>query len=322
MTFIVRHLGLGRRPAFLVQSKSPDRQLSLRRTLLTGLFRSKVKCKAEVPVCSSCRKRKVNCRYGPSPTKQVAEPASTATIADENVFSASEPLISGHVSAVRSGIDAGLPSPLSTRDVNEHRRTPDYSSSLTYMDLFSLDPLNENLNVQPSFGWIFDDLPDVGFQTFPEFDEAFPTTPSQHHPNIMPQQSTSAGITEGPDSRIQAHPLSSADDRTAPEDSWPSDWEYSQAQRLILPDIGGPDETVPAANHYSTSPITTSGRLKIIDSIRIPLDRGPWPNVSLTKFPSCDRLDHCVDLFFVHFNKVCFNTHELVVVTDNDSFSQ
>ena len=239
--------------------------------------------------------------------------------------SGSEQTVGSHISAIRSESEVGLPSTLSNRDANEGRYQgrppapmdmspfddigsyiPEQSTLFVHMDLFN--PITEEFYGQSSLGWIFDDLPEVVFPTLPNSPKLGTAAPLPMAIDSELDQATS-GFNDGSGTGALER-SSSHEDGSGPEDPWPAEWHIS-TQRLVLPSLGRLDETVPAAHHFVMLPITSSARLRLLDSIRIPLDRGPWQTVSLVNFPSCERLDHCVDLYFVHFNKVCRTTHKL-----------
>jgi hypothetical protein len=82
------------------------------------------------------------------------------------------------------------------------------------------------------------------------------------------------------------------------------DWIPNPMQRLVLPQLGGSEDELPPASNFTATRIHPAIRAKLLDTIRTPLERGHWQPASIENFPSCPKLEHCIDMYFVHFNTV------------------
>jgi hypothetical protein len=107
------------------------------------------------------------------------------------------------------------------------------------------------------------------------------------------------------DDGLSSLPVPTPRDRCDPDDPWPMEWHSTPAQFLVLPSLGEPDDDYsldPA--YYPTMAVNSSIRTRLQESVRLPLERPPWQAVSLANFPSKAKLDHCIDLYFAHFDRV------------------
>jgi hypothetical protein len=273
--------------------------------------RSKIKCQAERPSCSSCRKRQLRCVYGLGPDgTQNAAAVPSAAFDYEN-----DDATGRAVDLPGSGMTAegGLPYPSSGRDVsgnNLHEATspfdvgflPEYSPLL--MDSNFFNSFFGEPSLQSNVGWIFNDPYENSFPSLTN-SPRMPTPPVLGQlldPIADPMTATSRpedlnhSVRDNPNSNIQKNGDS--------ENSWLTEWNVIPVQPLVLPSLGTSDEEVPIMRYYSMLPISSSAREKLLDTLRQPLRRGPWEVVSLEHFPSIAKLDHCVDLYFAHFNRV------------------
>jgi hypothetical protein len=141
------------------------------------MCRSKIKCHAERPSCSSCRKRQLRCAYSQVPDRAQDTAAETSAAHDvEDYENENSVVLVAEIDEIVSGtaLGTGLPSPSSGRGVNNNT-LPDASSpfgqvggsvpdyALTVMDSNMLDCFFGEPSMQTNLGWIFDDLPEDGF---------------------------------------------------------------------------------------------------------------------------------------------------------------
>jgi hypothetical protein len=95
------------------------------------------------------------------------------------------------------------------------------------------------------------------------------------------------------------------EDRGAPEDRWPMEWHAVPVKLLSLPRLGGGDEHLPPQSSHFNIPATTPlTKAHLLNTVQLPMQGSPWQTVSLAEFPTEQMLDHCIDLYFVHFDKV------------------
>ncbi|KAG9502145.1 hypothetical protein J7337_004970 [Fusarium musae] len=73
-------------------------------------------------------------------------------------------------------------------------------------------------------------------------------------------------------------------------------------QSLIIPLFGGDsDRSLRYGSHFQMPKVEVAQRSQLLNSAQTILERPLWKAVSLANFPSKAKLDHCIDLFFVHF---------------------
>ncbi|KAH8816729.1 fungal-specific transcription factor domain-containing protein [Xylogone sp. PMI_703] len=281
-------------------------------------FRSKIKCQAERPVCSSCQKRRLRCVYAhvSESTESSRPPAETSASFDYGEMAEIEPIVDEPMSEGAT-VDVGLPSPSSGRvmsDSTPHDTTsrfdplenflPAYSPVLVDSNLldsfFGQPGLQHNLNLS----WIFNDPPVDGFPSLAN-SPGLSFLPSARQPLASEiEQMLSSNNQEDMCVVTQTnYQNSNMQENDELENSWLAEWNTIPVQQLVLPDLGSSDEQVPTMRYYFITPIRSSVRDRLLDTIRRPLQRGPWEEVSLVHFPSNEKLDHCIDLFFAHFNK-------------------
>lgn len=174
-----------------------------------------------------------------------------------------------------------------------------------------------------SFGWVFDnDLDDVFPSMLPSprfdipgmnLDCMFQESDVEHPRNLEQADGQASAESEELDDLPQPTPR----DRCSPDDVWPMEWHAASNQRLTLPVLGLPleDSDMSLGSFYQLPNIDDRSRTRLLNSIRLPLERVPWQTVSLTNFPSNEKLDHCLDMFFRHFDRVSLNLAGLHLTT-------
>ncbi|KAF5636967.1 cytochrome P450 monooxygenase [Fusarium tjaetaba] len=76
----------------------------------------------------------------------------------------------------------------------------------------------------------------------------------------------------------------------------------NDTQSLVIPQLGGNgDKSLRYGSHFQMPKVVEAQRSQLLDSAQAILERPLWKAVSLANFPSKAKLDHCIDLFFVHF---------------------
>jgi hypothetical protein len=171
------------------------------------------------------------------------------------------------------------------------------------------DPATFNFFEEPTLesnlDWIFNNFPD---EVFP----SIPSSPRMSSNSVIEQVQERAGRTEvlptddiDDENGIPNLPIPTPRDRCPLDDPWPMEWHSAPAQHLILPTLGAVDENSTEARYYPTVPVNDAARANMQYSIRLPLERVPWQVVSLANFPSNAKLDHCINLYFAHFERVC-----------------
>ncbi|KAI1612315.1 fungal-specific transcription factor domain-containing protein [Exophiala viscosa] len=92
---------------------------------------------------------------------------------------------------------------------------------------------------------------------------------------------------------------------------WPLDGATPTDRRLDIPKLGENRSSLPNRPCFSrASWITEDGRAKLQPSISCLLEKPLWSAISLANFPSKEKLDHCIDLFFANFRPVVSFIHQ------------
>lgn len=165
-----------------------------------------------------------------------------------------------------------------------------------------------------SLAWIFENNVDELFPSMPpspgrylSMEDAAPTLADldgQQHRDFAYENDHAAGR----DTQINDLPKPTPRDHCSPDDVWPMEWHAASGQPLTLPILATVGEELDAnpGSFYNIKNITDTERARMVNSIRLPLERPPWQTVSLANFPSKEKLDHCIDLFFRHLDRVRF----------------
>lgn len=268
---------------------------------LTYYYRSKIKCLAQRPTCASCSRRNVSCVY----RDQVD--GTNTSFPPSGVLS--PPWSDPHADSYTQfpGIELGANLSVSGRPFSS---TDDCSNAQE--PLVEPSPLNGFLNqcfdtnidwilngtfenAVPQFlgpssaGWLTD-----GFQT--------PTGPASNREDQEPEELPFSGARH---ILLPGLPAPIPRDRCLPDDPWPMEWHAQATQLSALPPLGNRDyEHSYFARYFPTPPISPSTIADFHDSLQLPLQRSPWQAVTLDVFPSEQKLDHCIDMYFKHFNWV------------------
>jgi hypothetical protein len=284
-----------------------------------NLLRSKIRCPAEHPTCSTCRKRQAKCVYASSINRNANLNPNHVTGISHATFKtaghdlrtlplATEGLRENQrLTEDRSGIrfreNAALPVEHNLfSEIDTSLRVD--SDSLLGMHLFS--PMSEEADLQTNLSWIFDDFPDIIFPSLPVTPklESGPFPPQTL--DVAPPQVITPDTTRSRENLPPDLPMLDSQEILSPVQTMPVDRHTNSTARLVLPPLGGVDEHLPPASYFVLTSITPTTRTKLLDTIRVPLEQGPWEAVSLTNFPSCQKLAHCIDLYFAHFNTVSY----------------
>ena len=170
---------------------------------------------------------------------------------------------------------------------------PPHGQHESFSDFFG----DFDINSESNLGWIFGDLP----ETYAGFIEPQGPTPSMFShtlaENLRSSQENRQPMVEDMFSPL---PTPIPQDRCHPNDPWPMEWHSTQAPRLILPKLGGEDVL---ARHFPTIRIDAALLTTFQESLRLPMERSPW-QATLTVFPDEITLDHLIDMYFVHFQRV------------------
>jgi hypothetical protein len=194
---------------------------------------------------------------------------------------------------------------------------PDLSS--VFMDAGLFGNL-EDSNIHSNLDWIFDsnlnDFSQVELRS-PNFNRLFsgpsmdPAHVFQDQPTLIPLKDTDwAKNGSGEVTSIPSLPIPVPHNQCGPDDPWPMEWHATQGQALELPVLGGQQEGSGSTPiFYPTTPVSPSARMALQDILRAPLMQSPWPILNTPSFPSEEKLNHCIDMYFMHFDRVCDQLH-------------
>lgn len=162
--------------------------------------------------------------------------------------------------------------------------------------------------------WIFynssDDVFPYATQMFPSENTILGPNESSmlamSHPNNLARHTSNLPAHSEPD---QDSPLSRLQDPQPeehgdPEDRWPMEWRAVPVQLSALPPLRNGHANMTYPSHHSLPSINDFTLATIQDYLRIPLEASPWQPVTLDHFPTKEKLDHCIDLYFLHFDQV------------------
>jgi hypothetical protein len=93
--------------------------------------------------------------------------------------------------------------------------------------------------------------------------------------------------------------------RCDPDDPWPMEWYAASLQDSELPMLGQPVEPgINGSSFFGMEPMIEGTRLKMKEAAMLASGSALWPALNLTHFPTKEKLDHCIDLYFAHSHRV------------------
>lgn len=167
-----------------------------------------------------------------------------------------------------------------------------------------------------SFSWVFEpDLGDVFWSQMPSpmpgpataIGAGAAQTATTQQPVSLTSESQARTTVSTPE--IEILPRLTTRDRCGPDDAWPMEWHAVSDLSLTLPPLGPHHDdcsSVPGS-FYTIANTTEEARAKMLSGLQLPLERIPWQTVSLANFPSTAKIDHCIDMFFRHYDRVCLD---------------
>lgn len=150
-------------------------------------------------------------------------------------------------------------------------------------------PIYGETYMESNFAWIFNDSPEMSFPS---------ATSSADFISATDAEQTSVNNS------LEADTVVLSQVRANSPDSCILDRIPSSTQRLVLPQLGEFEDELPPTSNFTATVLHPSTRIKLIDAIHTPLERGPWQPALIENFPSCPKLEHCIDMYFMHFNTV------------------
>ncbi|PNP76440.1 hypothetical protein FNYG_10226 [Fusarium nygamai] len=281
-----------------------ERGPRLRRKSCNHCQRSKIRCSGTRPQCSACLRRGATCEYPNSrtsprlgdPTPDLDDHPQADCFTPPADFSESAASLDGQQEAAQG------PSPSSELFTSASSLLPlaftglDGEGSSNYPAPAGLEQNEDNLFL--NFGGLSPDWIFSLFDPCSHLDNfSFPADCQiLDEPTLPPTAQNSSPNAQEPPVKYSA--------RQGPHlDNWLlSTAGTNYTQSLIIPQLGGDsDKSLRYGSHFQMPKVVEAQRSQILNSAQTILERPLWKAVSLANFPSKAKLDHCIDLFFVHF---------------------
>lgn len=92
--------------------------------------------------------------------------------------------------------------------------------------------------------------------------------------------------------------------RVDDEQNYPMVWPATQPKHLTLPRLGPSKGSNSLSSYFGLPSIGSRGASILQDVLKAPFEQSVWPSACIPSFPTPQELDHCIDLYFAHFDKV------------------
>ncbi|EXJ53467.1 uncharacterized protein A1O5_13243 [Cladophialophora psammophila CBS 110553] len=97
-------------------------------------------------------------------------------------------------------------------------------------------------------------------------------------------------------------PASTYQENDANKESWLLDGATPPERPLAIPRLGGERvDQLSLGSHCQLECLTEADRKQVQQFIKLSLERPLWKSITMECFPSKEKLDHCVDLFFINW---------------------
>ncbi|KAJ9604695.1 hypothetical protein H2200_010809 [Cladophialophora chaetospira] len=279
-----------------------------RKKSCAACIKSKIKCQAGQPSCSACLRKGLPCIYEPPLRKRRANDTPGADALNQQPEQ--QALQEGSTLTIHYGHQL---SPGGYETTAYHSLNPGSDGSQpfgqqlheSYNDFpaMMLDPVqldDFNISSESNLGWIFGDFPESFTGLVESGDSAGTTISDTTKLNLPLAQDSHHNLAH--EEMLSPLPTPIPQDRCHPNDPWPMEWHSTPAPRLVLPKLGAPGEEI-LARHYPTDRIDAALSTMMQEILRLPMERSPWQAV-LVDFPDHAKLDHCIDMYWVHFQRI------------------
>lgn len=269
---------------------------------MPSYYRSKVRCTGEYPQCSPCIRRGAPCSYGDdtlSPLRDASAetPGNDGTSNDSIVGTALQErnAVQKAPALVQDSVAGSTGSYVFTEGFHD----------LYASDLFPASDMNSFVDLGfPDFNTM------LNLNTWPNalwfLSNEQPVLPIDNMTasHIPAMQAMEAAQLSQDDSLHKHMPVSERGRSLDEEDRYPMQWLAAQPKCLTLALLGPSKSSSAFSSYFSLPRISSRGALVLEDILKAPYERLVWPLVSIPSFPPSEDLDHCVDLYFAHFDKV------------------
>lgn len=270
--------------------------------IVSFYYRSKVRCIGEYPQCSPCIRRGVPCSYGDD-TLSPQRDESAETPGNDGTSNSS---IVGPAPQEQNAVQKA---PTLIQD-NVAASTGSYVFPEGFHDLYASDifpALDMNSFVDLGF-------PDyntmLNQNTWPNalwlLSNEQPVLPiDDMEASHMPAMQAMEDAELSQDDSLHKHmPVPERGRNLDEEDQYPMQWLATQPKCLTLALLGPSKSSNAFSSYFSLPRISSRGALVLEDILKAPYERSVWPLASVPSFPPSEDLDHCIDLYFAHFDKV------------------
>lgn len=271
--------------------------------------RSKIKCSGDHPQCLACSQREVLCTYPSSSTgceqkrqcDSLAKPAhrSTAGVTAPYVFDLQTESSNSLETVEASGRDSQLFS--SETDLQSSASsTPFPVPTFGPLVTEKVDEIFPHNNSIPhweaaNIDWMLRDAGDrVDFSTL-GFSDHIPLDPTSHL--LWSTYQNPFNVAQEPASKYKESAIQ--------QEGWLLDPPELAEQSLDVPELGEHriDQSM-TGSYTQLRDLTDDDRDRIQQAAKSCLEEPIWAPISFAAFPSKEKLDHCIDLFFVNFQPV------------------
>ncbi|CZR68334.1 uncharacterized protein PAC_18233 [Phialocephala subalpina] len=294
-------------------------RLKSRKKSCQACVKSKTRCSGERPCCSSCRKRKSSCSYdiaapdwtpdrlpiqATTPNNSLVHSESAAEYLEDNRIDTLPLDLETTLPVMNRSTfgEIGDPGPLNTVTFDNALPTDSF-----FADVFQSSTHNEHLAFESLFHrTITGDLLVSNYSTRYTLEQLSGQSGDSF---LTSSDSTSVNFgnhNEAADrGRGQSNepilPVLSPRDSSEPDNPWAMEWCADAAQLESLPALGLSNDHIPP-RYFAIEGMSTSTWDNLQKTIRLAIEHGPWAAISLANFPSKEKLDCCIDLYFARFH--------------------
>ncbi|KAL6228769.1 fungal-specific transcription factor domain-containing protein [Aspergillus navahoensis] len=321
---------------------SPRAPPGARRKACLSCARSKTRCNGERPTCSSCKRRNLTCTFERPASGSYQQRRTQYNNSDESLGAASEQNSSVLPPALPEFSSLGGARSVATLttsetesiELNMNQSNPNLdwpNSSLTAAaDLvpkasagFSSDLLFtafDNPDFNTNADWI---LESSGSEEFPTGLDSLGTVTGDGDPlsqlllmsapqtTLPSAKNDAASCDPGDGAALGGLLIPQPRDTLDYGDPWPLETPRPPPRHISLPPLGSDQqESSSRGRYYTLMPINDRTWHALQKCIQLPFEHNTLQSLSLDNFPSKEKLNHCIDLYFAHFQPTLSFIHQ------------
>lgn len=273
--------------------------------ILVSCARSKIRCPGEHPSCSSCLQRNTACQYDEDVVLGRRNSGSDTPLSHTmQSFSTTVPPPPGGI------VDEGN----IAESQDGARSSTSYVLPSAFSDLYNSDPFS-GLDIHSLLDWTSAENGDdsnswnwfgLGSQSIIRPPISGADDSSLHVPHLIQTQSQSVEnvVSQENNSPLEHLEVPESNCNGDSEERYPMLWPATCVQPLTLPALGKSNSSDVLSSYFSLPRLGIHGTSALKDILKVPFEQLVWPLVSIPSFPSSEKLDYCIDLYFAHFDKV------------------